>query len=319
MKLRLMTSKHATYTQLGNSPLRVSRVGFGCWPIAGVSSLNVTEADSIRTVQAALDAGINFFDTAFGYGYQGEADRVLAKALQGRRQDVVLASKVGMHFDANRNRVIDGRPETLVQQTAELLSRLQVDSVDILYLHLPDPAVPLEESAGAIADILRRGMARYAGVSNVTSEQLARFHQECPVIVVQPPFNMLQPESVIELRPFCHRQNISIAAYWVLMKGLLAGKLRRDHQFDPRDKRLTYEVFQGEAWERSQRLLDRLSEIALEKKSTVAQLVIAWTLAQPDVSVALCGAKRPEQIRETAASMSIEVDGETLQRIDCIQ
>ena len=303
-------------TPLGKSDLMVSPVGFGCWPIAGVSTLNVTDDHSIATMHAAIDSGINFFDTAFSYGYDGEADKLLAKVLESRRSEIVLASKTGQYLGDRQARVIDGRPEAILQQTQLILKRLKVEQVDVMYLHVPDPKVPIEESADAIAETIRRGWARCAGVSNVNAEQLLTFHRVCPVAVVQPPFNMLQQDAVLEIRSFCQAEKISIACYWALMKGLLAGKLQRDHQFDPRDKRLTYPIFQGKAWNRSQDFLDKLRGLASELECTVAQLVVAWTIRQTGVSVALCGAKRPAQIEESAAAMQLQLDRNSLNRID---
>lgn len=311
-----MGTANNSRVRLGSSSLEVSPVGFGCWPIAGVSSLGVTFEESVKTVRAALESGINFFDTAYSYGYDGEADQVLAEVLQQWSGEVVIASKVGMYFDENRERVFDGRPSTIFKHAEEILARLSIDVLDVLYLHVPDPQVPIEESAGAIGDLISRGCVRYAGVSNVDASQLAAFHAVTPVVVAQPPFNMLQHEMADQIRPLCEQQQIGIAAYWVLMKGLLAGKLSRDHQFDPADKRLTYEVFQGQPWQRAQDLLDTLRDIASLHHCTVSQLVIAWTLAQPQITVALCGAKRDAQIIETARAMQIVLSHETLQQID---
>jgi aryl-alcohol dehydrogenase-like predicted oxidoreductase len=284
--------------------------------MAGVSSLGVTDEDSIRTIRTAVDAGINFFDTAYSYGYSGESDALLAKALAGRADQVVLATKIGTHYDSRRQRIINGRPELLLQHAKESLRRLKVDQVAVIYLHEPDPNVPLAESAGTIAEIVNLGYAQHAGVSNVSLAELQLFHRHCPVAVVQPYFNMLQQEAVDELRPFCETEKISIASYWVLMKGLLAGKMERDHQFDPNDRRLTYAVYQGQAWQRAQDLLDHLRALAMELECTVGQLVVAWTLHQPSISCALVGAKRPEQITETAQAMEIELSPQTIAQID---
>ncbi len=303
--------------KLGQSDLWVSPVGFGCWPIAGVSSLEVNDADSLKTIHAAIDAGINFFDTAYSYGYDGEADRLLAQVLRERRNEMVVASKVGSHYDSQRNRRVDGRPETLIAQAHRARQRLGLEQIDVMYLHEPDPTVSIEESAGAIAEIVTSGIARFAGVSNVNEDQLRAFHGICPVIVVQTPYNMLQPERTDAIRGFCVERNIAIACYWVLMKGLLAGKLPRNHRFDPADRRLSYPIFQGAAWERSQDLLDNLRRLAGELDCTVAQLVIAWTLSQTGVTVALCGAKRSYQIIETAAAMRQELSQEALVQIEC--
>lgn len=291
--------------ELGNSGLRVSAIGFGCWPIAGVSTLGTNEQDSLATIHAALDHEINFIDTAYSYGYDGESDRLLAQVLRDRRSEVVLASKVGQAFDSNRQRVVCGRPEVLLQQARESIQRLKVEQLDVLYLHCPDPEVPIKESAGAIAEALSQGIAKCAGVSNVDLKELVEFHSVCPASIVQPPFNMLQQSAVLELRDFCRDQNIAIASYWALMKGLLAGGMQRNHEFDPKDKRLTYEVFQGQAWERAQDFLDRLRSIARDLECTVSQLVLLWTIRQPGITSALCGAKRPDQIIETAKTKKL--------------
>ena len=241
--------------QLGNSDLLVSPVGFGCWPIAGISSLDVSDDWSVQTLRTAFDCGINFFDTAFSYGYDGEADHLLRQALGDRRDQIVLASKVGSHYDSERRRIVDGRAATLIDHTEKILKRLNIEHLDLLYLHQPDPQVPIEESAAAIAEVVRRGCARYAAVSNVNASQLQSFHEVCPVIAVQPPYNMLQQSEWLSIRDYCQTHAIGSVCYWVLMKGLLAGKLARDHQFDPRDRRLTYDIYQGERWEQSQNFL----------------------------------------------------------------
>lgn len=303
-------------SSLGKTSLTISSVGLGLWPISGISSLNVNDSDSMATIQAALDSGINFFDTAYSYGYDGCSDRLLARAISGNRNQVVVATKVGTHYDSHRQRIIDGRPEILIQHARESIERLKIDKADIMYLHIPDPKVPLDESASAIAEIVDRGLARFAGVSNVTLEQLQLFHQFCPVAVVQPHFNMLQMDQVIQIRNFCQAESISIACYWVLMKGLLAGKMPRDHHLEPEDRRRGYDIYQGQAWHRAQDLLDQLRKLAADLHCTVAQLVVAWTIAQPGISSALCGAKRAEQITETAQAMSLEISKSDLEQID---
>ncbi len=300
---------------IGTSNLSVSPIGFGCWPIAGISSLNVTPQDSLRTLEQAFDSGINFYDTAYSYGYAGEADQLLAKAFAKRWNQIVLASKVGSHY-IQRTRVVDGRPEVLLAQAQEILQRLKVDAIDLMYLHQPDPNVPIEDSAGAISQMVARGWVRYAGVSNVSLIQLKQFESECPVIAVQIPFNMLQQESWVELRDYCVQNKISGVCYWALMKGLLAGKMQRDHQFAPDDRRLSYPIYQGLAWQRTQDLLDQLRKLSQETGATVAQLVVAWTLSQSGMDIALLGAKRPDQIQETADSLRCPIDESILSHID---
>lgn len=305
---------------LGGSDLKVSRIGLGCWPMAGITSIGISDSDSIATVKAALDCGINFFDTAFSYGYDGRSDEILRQALVNRRSEAVVAHKVGSHWaDTNGNgqkqRVVDGSPACLLEQAQQCVRRIGSDYVDLMYLHTPDPNVPIEDSAGAIAEICRSGLARYAGVSNVNSEQAARFASVCPVIAIQPYFNMFQQECVAELKPFASNHRIDLVCYWILMKGLLSGNLQRDHSFAPSDRRLTYPIFQGDAWQRAQNLLDQLRTLANDLHCTVTQLVTAWSLTQPGVSVALLGAKRPEQIREAAGSLTLKLPSSIVEQI----
>ncbi|MEM8733105.1 MAG: aldo/keto reductase [Planctomycetota bacterium] len=291
--------------QLGNSDLFVSAIGLGLWPIAGVSTLGTTEADSLATIHQALDCGINFIDTAYSYGFSGESDQILSRVLHDRRQEMIVATKVGQYFNADRQRCVDASPKTIRQHAEESLHRLGLESLDILYLHCPDPNIPISDSAGAILDLVESGKVRYAGISNVNTAQLKTFHEVCPVVVAQPPYNMLQPDAVSEIQEICSTQSIGIACYWALMKGLLAGHFERDHEFDPADKRLTYEIYQGEAWIRAQDLLDELRIIAKDFDCTVAQLVLSWTIQQPNITSALCGAKRPEQIYESAETLRV--------------
>ena len=312
---RLSPSKNESLIPLGKSDLRVSRIGLGCWPMAGITSIGISDADSIATVRAALDCGINFFDTAFSYGYDGRSDEILRIALANRRNEAVIAHKVGSHWDDQKRRVVDGSPSRLLAQAKECVRRIGSDYVDVMYLHTPDPKVPIEDSAGAIAEICKSGLARYAAVSNVNSDQAARFVQVCPVIAIQPYFNMFQQECVEELIPFASRNQVSLVCYWILMKGLLSGHLQRDHEFDPKDRRLTYPIFQGEAWHRAQNLLDKLRALSADLNCTVTQIVTAWSLTRPGVTVALLGAKRPEQILEAAGSLELKLPAEILELI----
>ena len=302
--------------QLGNTDIFVSPVALGCWPIAGMTSLDVNDGDSIATLEAAVDAGVNFFDTAYGYGAHGESERLIARALQARRDEVVIATKGGIAWDENLARVLDGRGETLKRQCDESLRRLDTDRVELLYLHAPDPDTDIAESAGALKELMDAGKARAIGVSNFRVEQLEAFQTVCPIAAFQPPYNMLQRDIEQDTLPWCREHDVSVVIYWPLMKGLLAGKLRRDHVFHERDGRSKYPMFQGDEWRKNQDFLDRLRTIADNAGKTVAQLVVNWTIHQPGVTAALCGAKRASQIEETAAAMGWQLTPEQLAQID---
>ena len=309
------SASDAPMRRLGKTDIRIAPVGLGCWPIAGMTSLNVNDQDSIRTVQMALDSGINMLDTAYGYGQRGESDRLIRQSISGRREQVVIASKAGMHWKPNGNRCFDASPGRIIQECEESLLRLGVETIDLFYLHAVDPNVAIQDSATAFATLLSQGKIRSVGVSNVTAEQLTLFGAVCDVTAVQPPYNMLQRQIEGDLIPLCLERNISVINYWPLMKGLLAGKIRRGHKFDPADKRLTYDVFQGEQFEQAQTLLDGIDRIAKEIDKTVAQVVVNWTIHQPGITATLCGAKRDWQISETAEAMNWRLNDRQLEKI----
>lgn len=302
--------------RIGTTDIEISSVAMGCWPIAGMTSLMVNDPDSVATLHSAVDSGINFFDTAYCYGANGESERLLARALGERRNEIVIATKGGVHWNENIENVIDGRPKTLLAECDESLQRLKTDRVELLYLHAPDPGVPLTDSAGALNELREAGKTRAVGVSNMSLEQVQDFHAVCPIDAVQPPYNMLQRQIEKKLLPWCREHSVSVMVYWPLMKGLLAGKLARDHVFLPNDGRAKYPMFKGEEWEKNQLFLDDLRDISAEAERTIAQVVINWTIHQPGITSALCGAKRSYQIEETAGAMGWRLSEHHLARIN---
>ncbi len=295
---------------LGKTELRVSPVALGCWPIAGMTSRDVTEADGLATLAACPDLGINFFDTAYVYGADGQSERLIARALGHRRDELVIASKGGIHWDEQGKQAFDGSPQTLRRQCHTSLERLKTDVIDLYYLHAPDPRTPLTESAAALGHLLTEGKVRSVGLSNATLVQIKQFHEVCPLTAIQPPYNMLQREIEAEVLPWCLMNSVSICVYWPLLKGLFAGKLARAHVFQPGDGRAKYPMFQGLEWQKNQDLLDELRPVADSARHTLAELVINWTIQQPGITAALCGAKRVDQITENAAGAGWELTSE---------
>ena len=204
----------------------------------------------------------------------------------------------------------------LIRECEESLRRLGTDRIDLYYLHAPDPKVPVGESAGAMKALLETGKVRSIGVSNFSLAQLIEFHSICPISAYQPHYNMLQREIETSQLPWCLENQVSAVIYWPLMKGLLAGKLDRHHRFDPKDGRQKYPMFSGSEWEKNQDFLDRLRPIAAECDATVAQLVLNWTIQRRGITVALCGAKRPEQIRDNAAALHWKLTPAQIDMID---
>jgi aryl-alcohol dehydrogenase-like predicted oxidoreductase len=304
------------FRPLGQTEMTVSAVALGAWPIAGMTSPGANDADSLATIRACFDIGVNHIDTAFCYGREGESERLIAEALGDRRDEMVLATKGGLHFDTQGKMHHDARPETLRRQCETSLQRLKTDRVELLYLHAPDPQVPVAESAGELKRLLDQGKTRAVGVSNFNVQQLEDFSAECPITAYQPPYNMLQRTIEADTLPWCRAQGVSTLVYWPLLKGLLTGKFTRDHVFPPEDNRRKYAMFRGEQWAKNQDLLDELRSLAHDAGITVAQLVIRWTVDQPGVTSALCGAKRAQQIRDTAAAADIHLTGGQIEAIE---
>lgn len=302
--------------EIGRTGILVSPLAMGCWPITGITSIDVSVDQSEATLAAAMDAGINFFDTAYCYGYEGESEQMIAKVLGPRRKDIVIATKGGIVWGPNKKQIRDGRPKSILQHCDESLQRLKTNQVELYYLHAPDPQTPVAESAGAFRELIAAGKIRAAGLSNATTAQLKEFHAVCPLAAYQPHYNMLQREIERDQLPWCVANDVSAMVYWPLMKGLLAGKLSREHRFDPKDGRRKYPMFQGEEWRKNHDFLDSLRGIAAEIGTTVAQLVLNWTIQRPGIAVALCGAKRPDQIRDNAAAMTWRLSTDKIARID---
>ena len=309
------TNSHIDLRPLGNSGLKVSSVALGCWPIAGVTTLDTNDADSISTIQKCFDVGVNHLDTAHVYGPNGESENLIRRALGNRRDEMVIATKCGIHYEGSEM-VTDGRPERLRSECHESLRRLGTDRVELLYLHAPDENLPIQESAGALRELLDAGKTLSVGTSNCTVEQLEDFTAVCPMVAVQMPYNMLQRGIEERTIPWCRERNIAVMVYWPLMKGLLAGKLPRNTELHKRDSRRNYPMYQCDEWQKNQDFIDALKEVAAASGRTVAQLVIAWTINQPGITSALCGAKRPAQIQETASAMNCQLTAHERYRID---
>jgi aryl-alcohol dehydrogenase-like predicted oxidoreductase len=300
---------------LGRSGVSIAPVALGCWPIAGMTTLDTTEAESIATIQACFDLGVNHLDTAYVYGPNGESENRIRLALGDRRDEMVIATKCGIHYEG-ATQVVDGRPATLRREVDESLRRLGTDRVELLYLHAPDKQVPIEESAATLGEIMAAGKTRSVGASNCDLAQLKTFHAICPLTAVQLPYNMLQRDIEQHTVPWCQANDVAVAVYWPLMKGLLAGTMARDHELAERDSRRKYPMYQGDEWQKNHDFLDALRQIADQSGHTVAQLVINWTIHQPGITAALCGAKRPWQIEETAGAMGWRFSPDEMTRID---
>jgi aryl-alcohol dehydrogenase-like predicted oxidoreductase len=308
---------------LGSSPVAVGPLGLGCWPLAGMTRAGISREAAVAAVRAAVAAGITHLDTAYCYGERGEADRAIGEALgwttaataaAHSRDSVVVAGKCGIHWepdataDPPRRLQVDGRPERLRAEVDESLARLGTDHFDLLYLHCPDPTVPIEESAGELRRLMAAGKTRAVGLSNAGVDLLARFSAECPLAACQMHFNMLQREIEEAVLPWCRERNVAMVVYWPLMKGLLAGKMRRGQVFPASDSRHKYPLFNGEAFERNLDFVEALRPVAARLGVSLADLVLAWTVEQPGISSVLFGATSPGQVEANAQALACELD-----------
>jgi len=284
--------------------------------MAGTTSLDVNDDDSLATLRACAELGINFIDTAYCYGPNGESENLVRRAFAESRDPFILATKCGIHYNDKGIQAGDARPETIFAECDESLQRMGTDRIDLYYLHSPDPNVPVAESAGAIRQLIAAGKVRYAGASNCSLEQIQEFQAVCPLTAVQLPYNMLQRDIEQQTVPWCREQNVAVVVYWALMKGLLAGRLSSLDKLDEKDSRRKYPMYQGEEWEKNQAFVSRLQEIATACDKTVAQVVVNWTISQPGITAALCGAKRRWQLEETAAAMNWQLAPAQLQSIE---
>ena len=295
---------------LENSPVAVGPLGLGCWPLAGMTREGITPEAALATVAAAVDAGIMHLDTAYCYGEQGESERAIREGLRGRRDRVILAGKCGIHWEPGRTQCVDGRPTRLRREVDESLARLGTDRLDLLYLHAPDPTIPIEESAGALRGLLEAGKARAIGGSNMTVAQLERFSAECPLAACQMPYNMLQRGIEDAILPWCRRNQVAMVVYWPLMKGLLAGRMHRGRVFSASDSRHKYPMFNGAEFERNLDFVDALRPIAARLQCDLPDLVLAWTAEQDGITSVLFGATSPDQVLANARALACDLDDE---------
>lgn len=302
--------------QLGTSDLYISPVSLGTWPMAGTTSPGVNDADSIATIRSCAEVGVNFIDTAYCYGPNGESENLIRQAISSERDAYVIASKCGIHYNSEGKQEQDARPETILRECDESLRRMGTDCIDLYYLHSPDPEVPVADSAGAIKELIAAGKVSTAGLSNAHLPQLKEFHAVCPVVAVQLPYNMLQRSIEQQTIPWCQERGVAVVVYWALMKGLLAGHITSDKPLASTDKRLKYPMYQGEEFEKNLRFVEQLRAVADDANKTVAQVIVNWTINQPGITAALCGAKRPWQFAEVAGAMSWRLSEAQLEKID---
>ena len=300
----------------GAAALEVSAEGLGCMGMSEFYGQG-DEQESIAVIHAALDAGVNFLDTADMYG-PFTNERLVGRAIADRRDDVVLATKFGNERREDGSRIgINGRPEYVRQACDSSLTRLGVDHVDLYYQHRVDPSVPVEETWGALAELVTAGKVRHLGISEAAPATIRRAHQVHPVTAVQTEWSLwsrdVEDDGVLAT---VRELGIGFVAYSPLGRGFLSGSIRSIDDLDENDFRRHSPRFQGENFEKNLELLARVREIATEKGATPSQLALAWVLAQGEDVVPIPGTKRRHYLDENIAALRIELDADDLTRID---
>ncbi len=308
------------YAKIAGTGLVPSRIGLGTWAIGGWMWGGTDEERSIQTICTALERGITLIDTAPAYG-QGRSEEIVGKALArwGRRDRLVIATKVGLEWRSAGDVVRNASRERIMKELAASLRRLRTDYIDVYQVHWPDPLVPIDETAEAMHRLYERGFIRAIGVSNFSLGQVAAFKSVAPLHTVQPPYNLFEREAEGDVLPYCRRHGVATLTYGVLCRGLLSGRMKSDTTFEGDDLRRTDPKFGAPRYAQYLRAVAELERLARHSygKSVLA-LAVRWVLDQPGVQVALWGARTPEQVAPLDEVMGWSLDTAGKRAIDAI-
>lgn len=304
---------------LGQSGLEISIIGLGTWAMGATFETwgHVDDRESIAAIHQAIDCGINFIDTAPIYGL-GHSEEIVGNAIQGRRSEVILATKCGQLFPKNKNELPPRslKKDSIIKECEDSLRRLRTDVIDLYQCHWPDPDTPMRETMEAMTKLLEQGKIRAIGVSNFSCDQIAAAREFGPVQCLQPPFSMLHLRALDELIPFCREHQMGVIPYSPLAKGLLTGKFDSTSTFS--DIRSRDPEFMGNRYQRNLSLVDGLKSIANGYNKSVSQLVINWTTSQPGITAPIIGAKRPSQVTENVGGVGWTLRDDDRSRIESL-
>jgi aryl-alcohol dehydrogenase-like predicted oxidoreductase len=305
--------------RLGRSGLEVTPICFGTWQLGGDWG-EFDEGEAIEAVRRARELGINFFDTAHGYGW-GRSERLLGRALEDElssdRESVVIATKGGLRMDGDQL-VRDSSPGWLREGVDRSLEALGSDHIDLYQVHWPDPDTPFAETAGTLQELVDEGKIRHVGVSNYDPAQMDEFSRTRPVETLQPVYHLFRCEIEQDVLPYCREHDVGVLAYGPLGHGLLTGAMTEGQEFPEGDWRAGSPVFRGDEFSRNLAVVDNLKAFAAERDISVSQLAIAWVLSNPAIQVAILGTRNPDHIASAVEAAEVRFGEQELGEIDRI-
>ncbi|WP_223653074.1 aldo/keto reductase [Hymenobacter psoromatis] len=319
------------YQQVGSSEVRMSRITFGSWAAGGWMWGGTEQNDAVGAIHAAYDLGVTSIDTAPVYG-MGLSEQIVGEAIKGLPRDKVqILTKFGMRWDEakgdfamktkdNQGRDLDvykyASRDSVIRECEESLKRLGTDYIDLYQQHWPDVTTPISETMEAVQRLMEQGKVRAAGVSNYSVAQMEEAGKTLKLASNQVPFSMLRRDIEKEVVPYTQQHDLGILVYSPMQLGLLTGKIKPGQHFDASDLRSTNRLFKPEAVTKVNAFLQKIRPLAETKNATLGQLVLAWTLAQPGITVALVGARNPEQAAQNAKAIDVKLSAEEVDFIN---
>ena len=303
------------YRRLGQSSLVTSALGLGCMGMSEFYGPR-NDRESIATLRRAIDLGVSLLDTADVYGI-GHNEVLIGKAIEGRRNEIALATKFGNVRGPDGAFIgVNGKPEYVRHACEASLRRLRVPTIDLYYQHRVDPAVPIEETVGAMARLIEEGKVRYLGLSEASATTIRRAHKVYPIAALQTEYSLWTRDPEEEILSTCRELGIGFVAYSPLGRGFLTGTISRSEDLAPDDYRRRSPRFQGENLQKNQELAGHIRRLALEKNCQPSQLAVAWVLAQGEEIVPIPGTKRQKYLEENLGALQVELTAEDLERIN---
>ena len=315
------------YRNLGDSDLKLSVITFGAWAAGGWMWGGADRNNAVAAFRASYDAGVTSIDTAPAYG-QGASEEIVGEAIKGLpREKLQILTKYGLrwnstkgsfHFKSKDN---DGHEidiykyagkESIISECEDSLRRMGTDYIDLYQIHWPDVTTPISETMEAVSKLIQQGKVKYAGVCNYNVEELKEARKTIPLVADQVPYSMVKRDIEKDVVPYCIENNLAILAYSPLQRGLLTGKMKPGWVFAPGDHRAEIYYFTNENINRANAFLEKLRPMAGEKKATLSQLVLRWTMEQPGITIALVGARDAVQAMENAKAMEVRLSSEEI-------